>query len=31
VLSPVARIEWERKKELGDTDRGNGGFGSTGK
>ena len=31
VLASVKRINWEETPELGTTDRGNGGFGSTGK
>lgn len=31
VIAPVIRVELEEKDELGDTDRGAGGFGSTGK
>lgn len=30
IIAPVSRIEWEVKEELSDTERGNGGFGSTG-
>ncbi|MGZ8362793.1 MAG: dUTP diphosphatase [Caulobacteraceae bacterium] len=31
VICPVARAEWEQTDDLGDTGRGAGGFGSTGK
>jgi len=31
VLVPVLRIVWEKKEELSSTERGSGGFGSTGK
>lgn len=30
VVSPVTRVQWETVTELPDTDRGTGGFGSTG-
>jgi dUTP pyrophosphatase len=30
VLAPVGRVEWDEVEELGETERGEGGFGSTG-
>tara|TARA_B100000029_G_scaffold100740_1_gene90946 strand:- start:242 stop:697 length:456 start_codon:yes stop_codon:yes gene_type:complete len=30
IISPVVRVQWQEAKELVDTDRGVGGFGSTG-
>jgi dUTP pyrophosphatase len=30
VISPVARVEWEEADALGESERGSGGFGSTG-
>ena len=31
VFAPVTRVRWEEVEKLGDSDRGTGGFGSTGK
>jgi dUTP pyrophosphatase len=31
VFAPVTRVRWEQVEKLGDSDRGTGGFGSTGK
>ncbi|HOI81555.1 MAG: dUTP diphosphatase [Thermovirgaceae bacterium] len=31
ILAPVSRIEWEETDSLSETDRGSGGFGSTGR
>jgi dUTP pyrophosphatase len=31
VISPVVRLAWEEVEELSDTDRGEGGFGSSGR
>ena len=31
ILAPVVQLEWEEVKEISDTDRGEGGFGSTNK
>lgn len=30
IIAPVTKLEWEQKSELDQTDRGKGGFGSTG-
>ena len=30
VVAPHSRVEWAEAKELGETERGSGGFGSTG-